>query len=77
MDRRVGRSQAGSNCRDDCAFELCPYPPKGTDGQRVELGEAFPFRRPKAAWQRRTDLRELRGFWEAMGHRAQHNSKVR
>ncbi len=36
-----------------------------------------PFRRPKASWQRRTNLTELRGFWESMGHRAQRNSKVR
>ncbi|MEU6911742.1 NACHT domain-containing protein [Streptomyces olindensis] len=86
---RTPTSQAGSNCRDDCAFELCPYPPKGLDGQRVELGEAFcraqstllsrsrsPLR-PKAPWQRRTHLGELRRFWEAMGHRAQHNSRTR
>ncbi|MEU0388646.1 NACHT domain-containing protein [Streptomyces chartreusis] len=84
---RTASSQAGSNCRDDCAFELCPYPPEGLDGHRVELGEAFcraqstllsrsPFR-PTAPWQRRTNLTELRRFWESMGHRAQHNAKVR
>ncbi|MFF7377045.1 NACHT domain-containing protein [Streptomyces massasporeus] len=86
---RTASSQAGSNCRDDCAFELCPYPPKGLDGQRVELGEAFcraqatllsPSRsglRPKAPWQRRTNIAELRRFWESMGHRAQHNARPR
>ncbi|MFB6437530.1 hypothetical protein ACFCVY_12225 [Streptomyces sp. NPDC056411] len=24
---RTAAAHAGSNCRDDCAFELCPYPP--------------------------------------------------
>ncbi|MGK5693943.1 hypothetical protein ACSNOJ_13745 [Streptomyces sp. URMC 128] len=64
-----------------------PVPAQGLDGHRVELGEAFcraqstllsrsPFR-PKASWQRRTNITELRRFWESMGHREQHNSKVR
>ncbi|MEU1320591.1 NACHT domain-containing protein [Streptomyces tibetensis] len=86
---RTASSQAGSNCRDDCAFELCPYPPKGLDGQRVELGEAFCRAQatllshsrsglhPKASWQRRTSTAELRAFWESMGHRAQHNARPR
>ncbi|MFF7721775.1 NACHT domain-containing protein [Streptomyces luteogriseus] len=86
---RTASSQAGSNCRDDCAFELCPYPPKGLDGQRAELGEAFcraqstllsharTGLRPKAPWQRRTTITELRRFWETMGHRAQHNARPR
>ncbi|GAA2312460.1 hypothetical protein GCM10010234_66400 [Streptomyces hawaiiensis] len=86
---RTASSQAGSNCRDDCAFELCPYPPKGLDGQRVELGEAFcraqatllshsrSGLRRKAPWQRRTNIAELRAFWESMGHRAQHNARPR
>ncbi|MFB9393062.1 NACHT domain-containing protein [Streptomyces coeruleoprunus] len=84
---RSAASQAGSNCRDDCGFELCPYPPKGLDGHRVELSEAFcrtqstllsrsPFR-PQAPWQRRTDVAELRRFWEGMGQRAQNNSRPR
>ncbi|MFE6520775.1 NACHT domain-containing protein [Streptomyces sp. NPDC057794] len=86
---RTVSSQAGSNCRDDCAFELCPYPPKGLDEQRAELGEAFcraqstllsssrSGLRPKAPWQRRTSLAELRDFWEQMGHRAQHDARPR
>lgn len=80
---RATGSQAGSNCRDDCAFELCPYPPRGLDNHRVELTEAFCraqlallsrprlAARPQARWQRQTDLPELRGFWERMGRRAQ------
>ncbi|OEJ28636.1 hypothetical protein AR457_33470 [Streptomyces agglomeratus] len=84
---RTAASQAGSNCRDDCAFELCPYPPKGLDGHRVELSEAFcraqstllsrSFLRPQAPWQRRTDVAELRRFWERMGQRAQDNPRPR
>ncbi|MDQ0798066.1 hypothetical protein [Streptomyces sp. B1I3] len=84
---RTAASQAGSNCRDDCAFELCPYPPKGVDGHRVELSEAFcraqsallspslSGRRRKAAWQKRTAHSELRQFWEEMGRRAQGDSR--
>ncbi|MET9800128.1 hypothetical protein [Streptomyces sp. NPDC006368] len=84
---RTAGSQAGSNCRDDCAFELCPYPPKGLDGHRVELSEAFcraqssllsrSFLHPQAPWQRRTDVAELRRFWERMGQRAQDNTRPR
>ncbi|MET9514870.1 NACHT domain-containing protein [Streptomyces sp. NPDC002994] len=84
---RTAASQAGSNCRDDCAYELCPYPPKGMDSHRVELSEAFCraqstqlsrslFRR-QARWQRRTDVTELRRFWERMGERAQNNARPR
>lgn len=70
-------------------FELCPYPPKSLDGQRVELGEAFcraqstllsharTGLRPKVPWQRRTNRTELRRSWESMGHRAQHNARPR
>ncbi|MGW7052278.1 hypothetical protein [Streptomyces sp. NPDC054887] len=84
---RTAASQAGSNCRDDCAFELCPYPPRGLDGHRVELSEAFcraqsaqlarSLFRPQAQWQRRTDVAELRRFWERMGERAQNNARPR
>ncbi|MET9511935.1 NACHT domain-containing protein [Streptomyces flavidovirens] len=84
---RTPASQAGSNCRDDCAFELCPYPPKGLDGHRVELSEAFcraqstqlsrSLLRPQAPWQRRTDVAGLRRFWERMGERAQNNARPR
>ncbi|MFI8232449.1 hypothetical protein ACIGDI_26785 [Streptomyces sp. NPDC085900] len=81
---RTAASHAGSNCRDDCAFELCPYPSSGRlDGHRPELSEAFcraqftllarsrSRPRPEARWQRGTDLGELRRFWERMGKRAQ------
>jgi hypothetical protein len=84
---RTAASQAGSNCRDGCAFELCPYPPKGLDGYRAELSEAFcraqttllsrsrfPVR-PQTRWQRSTNLAELRTFWERMGRRAESNSR--
>ncbi|WP_329335918.1 hypothetical protein OG252_12475 [Streptomyces sp. NBC_01352] len=86
---RKAASQAGSNCRDDCAFELCPYPPKGLDGHRVELSQAFcraqstllsrsgSTLRPGAPWQRRMDVGELREFWEQMGQRAQDNPRPR
>lgn len=84
---RTAASLAGSNCRDDCAFELCPYPPKGLDGHRVELSEAFcraqssllsrSFLHPQAPWQRRTDVAGLRRFWERMGQRAQDNTRPR
>ncbi|WP_078606891.1 NACHT domain-containing protein [Streptomyces flavidovirens] len=84
---RTAASQAGSNCRDDCAFELCPYPPKGLDGHRVELSEALcraqstllsrSFLRPQAPWQRRTNVAQLRQFWERMGQRAQDNPRPR
>lgn len=86
---RTAASQAGSNCRDDCAFELCPYPPKGLDSHRVELSEAFCRAQstllsrsrslfyPEARWQRRTDVAELRQFWERMGQRAQNNTRPR
>ncbi|GAB2755467.1 hypothetical protein [Streptomyces bullii] len=86
---RTAGSQAGSNCRDDCAFELCPYPPKGLDTHRVELTEAFCraqlallsrsrlLARPQAHWQRHTDLAELRDFWERMGRRAQNDLRMR
>lgn len=86
---RTAASQAGSNCRDDCAFELCPYPPKGLDRHRAELGQAFcraqstllsrsrsPLR-PGARWQRGTRLGELRCFWEQMGERAQNSARSR
>jgi hypothetical protein len=80
-------SRAGSNCRDDCAFELCPYPPKGVGRHRVELGQAFcraqstllsrsrsPLH-PGARWQRGTRTGELRRFWEQMGDRAQNTAR--
>ncbi|MGP3922739.1 NACHT domain-containing protein [Streptomyces sp. 8N616] len=74
-------SQPGSNCRDDCSFELCPYPPAGLEGHRVELNAAFCraqatqlsrslFAR-RAMWQRKTDVTDLRQFWELMGKRGQ------
>jgi NACHT domain len=82
-------SQAGSNCRDDCPFGLCPYPPKGLDGHRAELGQAFcraqstllsrsrsPLH-PGARWQRGTRIGDLRRFWERMGERAQNSARSR
>ncbi len=69
----------GTSCVDGCAFELCPYPPKGTQ-PRVEMSEAFCRRqqtlltrtslsRRKAPWQemRRGQLIE---FWAEMADRA-------
>ncbi|MGO8960659.1 MAG: hypothetical protein ACLQFR_25270 [Streptosporangiaceae bacterium] len=71
----------GVSCVDGCAFELCPYPPKG--GQpRVEMSEAFCRRqrtllartasRPlnrQAPWQQMTAA-QLSRFWAEMADRA-------
>jgi hypothetical protein len=86
---RTADSQPGSNCLDDCAFNLCPYPPRGLDGHRVDLSQAFcraqstllsrsrsPLH-PEAAWQRGTRAGELRRFWDLMGQRAQDNPRSR
>ncbi len=76
----TARSAApGTGCVDGCGFELCPYPPKGTQ-PRVEMSEAFCRRqqtlltraslsRRKAPWQ---DMRrgQLIDFWEEMADRA-------
>lgn len=82
-------SQAGSTCRDDCAFQLCPYPSSGLDRHRVELGQAFcrsqstllsrsrSFFHPEARWQRGTKNGELRRFWDQMGQRAQNSARSR
>jgi hypothetical protein len=71
----------GVSCVDGCAFELCPYPPKG--GQlRVEMSEAFcrrqrtlldrtarhPLSR-QAPWQQMTAA-QLSRFWADMADRA-------
>jgi hypothetical protein len=69
----------GTTCVDGCAFELCPYPPKGTQ-PRVEMSEAFCRRqqtlltrrsvsRRRAPWQemRRSQLID---FWAEMADRA-------
>jgi hypothetical protein len=73
-------SAPGTNCADGCAFQLCPYPPKGTQPQRVELSEAFCRRqrtllsktfkgRQTGSWQGipRTTLKK---FWTEMAERA-------
>src|SRR5215469_15690950 len=72
---------AGSSCVDGCAFELCPYPPKGTQ-PRVEMSEAFTRRqqtllsrtlrhplRQQAPWQQMT-ASQLSRFWAEMADRA-------
>jgi len=70
----------GVSCVDGCVFELCPYPPKGTQ-PRVEMSEAFCRRqqtiitRPRdprtgrAPWQQMRP-RQLKQFWEEMAGRA-------
>lgn len=74
-------SEPGSNCVRGCAFELCPYPPKGEQNYRVELSEAFcrrqhalmaggSVRRRTAPWQEVLP-EELKQFWKQMGQRAQ------
>ncbi len=72
-------SAPGTSCVDGCAFELCPYPPKGTQ-PRVEMSEAFCRRqqtllgnktlsRHRAPWQEMT-RRQLIEFWAEMADRA-------
>lgn len=73
-------SAPGISCVDGCAFELCPYPPKGTQ-PRVEMSEAFCRRqqtlviRPgdprtgRAPWQQMRPA-QLTRFWVEMGDRA-------
>jgi hypothetical protein len=74
-------SEPGSNCRRGCAFELCPYPPKGEENYRTELSEAFcrrqhalmaggSIRRRAAPWQEALPG-DLRQFWKQMGQRSQ------
>jgi len=73
-------SAPGISCVDGCAFELCPYPPKGTQ-PRVEMSEAFCRRqqtlviRPgdprtgRAPWQQMRPA-QLSRFWVEMADRA-------
>jgi hypothetical protein len=73
-------SAPGISCVDGCAFELCPYPPKGTQ-PRVEMSEAFCRRqqtlviRPgdprtgRAPWQQMRPA-QLNRFWVEMADRA-------
>ena len=69
----------GTRCVDGCAFELCPYPPKGAQ-PRVEMSEAFCRRQQtlltrrslnhrKAPWQEMR-RRQLIQFWAEMADRA-------
>lgn len=73
---------AGASCKDECPFDLCPYPAKGNQPYRVELSEAFcrrqrvllgkwvrPFPRRTAPWQGALPS-DLRRFWRAMEERA-------
>ena len=81
--RTVGMASSavpGTSCVDGCVFELCPYPPKGTQ-PRVEMSEAFCRRqqtiitRPhdprtrRAPWQQMRP-RQLKQFWDEMADRA-------
>jgi NACHT domain len=78
----VTQPAAGASCKDECPFDLCPYPPKGKQPYRVELSEAFcrrqrvllgkwwrPFPRRTAPWQGALPS-ELKRFWETMEERA-------
>jgi hypothetical protein len=81
-ERTVGTatsSAPGTTCVDGCAFELCPYPPKGVQ-PRVEITEAFCRRqqtlltrrspgRRKAPWQQMPPA-QLTAFWAEMADRA-------
>ena len=57
-------SAPGTSCVDGCAFELCPYPPKGTQ-PRVEMSEAF-CRRQQTLVIRPRDPRTGRAPWQQM-----------
>ena len=73
----------GARCKDGCAFDLCPYPPKGpSQTYRVELSEAFcrrqqvligrwpwPLGVRTASWQGAVPS-ELKHFWMEMEERA-------
>lgn len=72
-------SAPGTTCVDGCAFELCPYPPKGIQ-PRVEMTEAFCRRqqtlllrrspgRRTAPWQKMAPA-QLTKFWAEMADRA-------
>ncbi|HEY6275145.1 MAG TPA: NACHT domain-containing protein [Streptosporangiaceae bacterium] len=72
-------SAPGIGCVDGCAFELCPYPPKGT-WPGWEMSEAFCRRqqtlltrtslgRRKAPWQEMR-RKQLIDFWAEMADRA-------
>jgi hypothetical protein len=74
-------SGPGSNCKDDCRFRLCPYPPKGEQPYRVGLSEAFcrrqqtllerrPVSQGAAPWQAALPS-ELKQFWHQMAQRTQ------
>jgi hypothetical protein len=82
--RTVGTAdtyEPGTGCADGCSFELCPYPPKGTQPPRVELTEAFCRRQQtlsgtfagKAPWQKMRSAR-LERFWARMADRARGSS---
>jgi len=72
-------SAPGTTCVDGCAFELCPYPPKGIQ-PRVEMTEAFCRRQQtlltrrspgprRAPWQKMPPA-QLTKFWAEMADRA-------
>ncbi|HWG61921.1 MAG TPA: hypothetical protein VG253_09430 [Streptosporangiaceae bacterium] len=72
-------SAPGTSCVDGCAFELCPYPPKGVQ-PRVEMTEAFCRRQlrllrkyrlgaGRAPWHEMATA-QLTRFWAEMADRA-------
>lgn len=74
------RNPPGSNCLDGCAFDLCPYPPKGLPSHRAELSEAFcrhqymlvrrsRIGRGTARWQGLW-AGQMRTFWSEMANRS-------
>ena len=73
----AGDFEPGSNCTAGCLFGLCPYPPKGSQYYRQELGEAFCRRQQRlltprmfptrvAPWQEMSAA-QLRRFWRELG----------
>jgi len=72
-------SAPGTSCVDGCPFELCPYPPKGTQS-RMEMSEAFCRRQQmlltrRSLGRRRAPWQEMRrgqliDFWAEMADRA-------
>jgi hypothetical protein len=73
-------SAPGTNCTRACPFELCPYPPKGTQPHWNELSEAFCRRQQMRVsgtvigrnaappWSKASPA-NLRRFWQQMSQR--------
>ena len=77
----TGSGEPGSNCKDGCFFQLCPYPAWGGPSYRVELSEPFcrnqqaqlkKHGRAEAPW-RFMPVTNLRESWGKMADRSRVN----